>query len=317
MRSTSYAYGEDCILSGRTVLDGDRLTDMLNENDEYALLGVMVERLDGGPPIEVAEVVVPRDELWLVHASRPRGNPERRHRTSQQHLAIKMGPYTVRGFYHALPGADPVAAIRRRKAMVPLTDARIEYAVAGEQREVRVDTVVVNRDLIEWVEVVEPDRIDFPVRARAGRTEPALAPTSPSDRGYHRATMAARPRSRSRAARRPARHRLLDGPGRAVLHDAPRRPRRRRHQGRAARGRRDARLGPAVGRPGGRRRDAGRPPTTSRSTATSAAIRLDLKTPDGAAILRRLLVDGRRPRRELPGRRLRPARVRRRGARRR
>ena len=160
------AYGEDCILSGRTVLDGDRLTDMLNEHDEYDLIGVTVERFDGGPPIEVPELVVSRDELWLVHASGPRGNAERRHRTAQQHIAIKMGPYEVRGFYHALPGTDPVSAIRRRKAMVPLTGVRIEYTIAGELREVRVETVIANRDLMEWVETIEPDRLDFPVRRK-------------------------------------------------------------------------------------------------------------------------------------------------------
>ena len=62
----------------------------------------------------------------------------------------------------------------------------------------------------------------------------------------------------------------------------------------------------------GRGRARGPRPTSSRSTATSAALRLDLKTADGAEILRRLLADARRPRRELPGRRLRPARLRRR-----
>ena len=42
------------------------------------------------------------------------------------------------------------------------------------------------------------------------------------------------------------------------------------------------------------------------------SLRLDLKTADGAEILRRLLRRRRRPRRELPGRRVRPARLRRR-----
>jgi hypothetical protein len=156
------AYGEDCILSGEAVLDADRLTDMLNAHDEYLLAGVTVERFDDGAPLEVAEIVVPRDEIFLVHATGPRGDKARRHRTMPQHLAIKMGPYQVRGFFHALPGADPVVALRRRKAMVPLTDALIEYSFHGERRATHVDTVIVNREQIDWVEVVLPTQVEFP-----------------------------------------------------------------------------------------------------------------------------------------------------------
>lgn len=155
------AYGEDCILSGRTILDADRLTDMLNAHDEYALEGVTVERLDSGEPMEVAEIVVPRDEIILVHASGPRGDPARRHRTMPQHLALGMGPYEVRGYFHALPGADPVAAMRRRKVMVPLTDASVGYTVHGQRRETCVDTLILNREQIDWVDAVAPPRVEF------------------------------------------------------------------------------------------------------------------------------------------------------------
>ena len=165
------AYGVDCILSGRTVLDDVRLTDMLNSHDEYALSDVIVEPFDGGPSIALPEVLVPRDELWLVHASGPRGTVERRRRTAQQHVAVKMGPYSVRGFYHGLPGTDPEMAISRRKPMVPLTRARIEYTIAGQAREVLVDTVIVNRYLVDWMEAVEPERLEFP----EGPKRPATA----------------------------------------------------------------------------------------------------------------------------------------------
>lgn len=157
------AYGVDCILSGRTVLDADRLSDMLNANDEYALVGVTVERLDDGMPLQVDEVVVARDELYLVHASGPRGNADRRRHTLPKHVAMKVGPYEVQGFLHGLPGADPVASIRRRKQMIPLTDVRIEYVVNGEHRQDQVETVILNRERIEWVTAVEPDRAAFPV----------------------------------------------------------------------------------------------------------------------------------------------------------
>ena len=78
-----------------------------------------------------------------------------------QLLALKMGPYHVRGYFHALPGADPVVAIRRRKAMVPLTDAIVEYTINGDRRETRVDTLIVNREQIDWVEVATPAHVEF------------------------------------------------------------------------------------------------------------------------------------------------------------
>ncbi len=62
-------------------------------------------------------------------------------------------------------------------------------------------------------------------------------------------------RRRARAAGRDPRRRLLDGAGRAVLHDAAGGPGRGRRQGRAARGRRDAWVGAAVDR----RRRGGHP----------------------------------------------------------
>lgn len=169
------AYGEDCIVTGHTILDADRLTDMLNLHDEYELADVSVERFDGGEPIELPEISVQRDEIILVQASGPRGDEARRHRTMPQCLALQMGPYKVRSFFHALPGADPVVAIRRRKTMVPLTDARIEYTVRGERRETQVDTVIVNREQIDWVQALMPTAAEFPDRPRRLVAKPARA----------------------------------------------------------------------------------------------------------------------------------------------
>ncbi len=109
----------------------------------------------------------------MVHASGPRGDAARRRRTMPQHLAIKMGPYKVRGFFHALPGADPVEALRRRKAMVPITDARIEYTFRGERRETRVDTLIVNREQIDWVEQLMPSQEQFPTGPKRLVSKPA------------------------------------------------------------------------------------------------------------------------------------------------
>ncbi len=200
------AYGEDCVLSGRTVLDGDRLTDMLNDHEEYALIGVSVERFDDGLPIQIDDVVVGRDELFLVHASGPRGDAARRKVTSPQHIAVKMGPYEVRGFFHAPPGTDPVEAIRRRKAMVPLTDVRIEYVLHGEHRETRVETVIMNREQVDWIEAIEADGEAFPTgprRTTAGPNQPATGSKSPVN-------SPGRPRTGSKRPARGSRRQAID-----------------------------------------------------------------------------------------------------------
>jgi hypothetical protein len=156
------AYGEDCILSGVVNMQADRLTDMLNDHDEYQLVDVLVEGLTEARALEVTDVLVHRDDLLLVHAAGPRGNQDRRHRTRSFPVAIQVGPYHLRGYLHVLPGADPVQAIRRRKPMVPLTDAWIEFpSIAGRQRR-RVGTVVVNRQQIDWIVPAVDDEVEMP-----------------------------------------------------------------------------------------------------------------------------------------------------------
>ncbi len=123
-----------------------------------------------------------------------------------------------------------------------------------------------------------------------------------------------RPRGGSRAARGDPRRRLLHGPGRPVLHDAARRPRRGRDQGRAARRRRDAGLGAAVGGGRGRRDADGRLlPRDQPEQALDPARPEDRRRSRGAPSAPRAI---RRPRRELPRRRDGRAGVRRRRARR-
>jgi hypothetical protein len=152
------AYADDCILSGRIRLRSDRLTDMLNDHDEVHLVDVMVQSLVQPEAVEVREVVVPRDELLLVHATGPRGDVSRRTRTRQTHVTINAGPYVVRGNLHAVPFLDAVAGLHRRSPMVPLTDAVVDYPMAGEWRRQRVATVIINRGaIVHVIESVEHD----------------------------------------------------------------------------------------------------------------------------------------------------------------
>lgn len=156
------AYGEDCLVAGRLRMAADRLTDMLNDHDEFQLSDVLVERLADGRSVEARDVVVMRDDLLLVNATGPRGNQDRRHRTRPHGVAIKLGPYHVRGYLHATHGTDPVAAIRRRRPMVPLTDAWLDYESGGAHQRHHVGTVVVNRDLMDWIVPAPVDEVELP-----------------------------------------------------------------------------------------------------------------------------------------------------------
>ena len=168
------AYGEDCLLSGQIRLAAERLSDMLNDHDEYELVDVMVERLDGQGASEAQQVLVHRDEILLVHATGPRGSQARRQRTRPHPVALQMGPYHVRGYLHALPVSDPLLAIRRRKAMVPLTDAWVEFSIGGVRQRRQAAALVINREQIDWIsnaadeDILSPEMPTMPVAAGQG-----------------------------------------------------------------------------------------------------------------------------------------------------
>jgi hypothetical protein len=75
---------------------------------------------------------------------------------------MQVGPYAVRGYLHALPGSDPVASFARRRVMVPLTDASIEYRAAGRWQHRAASTLVVNRHQVEWVTEAPDDEAEMP-----------------------------------------------------------------------------------------------------------------------------------------------------------
>ncbi len=156
------AFAEDCLLAGQVQLGTTRLTDMLLAHDEYQLVDVLLESLAGGPPLELAEVLVTRDELLLVQASGPRGDRGRRVRTRQHRLEMQSGPYRVGGYIHALPGVDPVSSFRHRRAIVPLTDVSVEFALGGIRQVRRAQTLLVNRELVDWVAAAPEEAFDVP-----------------------------------------------------------------------------------------------------------------------------------------------------------
>jgi hypothetical protein len=156
------AYAVDCRLFGFMRLTGDRMSDALNDALEYPLTDVMVVRLDDGLATQALELTVRRDELHAVRAAGPRGDPARRSRRRPSHMTLQTGPYVIHGYVHGVPGADPLQQVRRRKPMVPMTEAWLEYDSHGQHHRARAGTIIVNRELWDWIRLSREEELKLP-----------------------------------------------------------------------------------------------------------------------------------------------------------
>ncbi len=174
------AYTEDCRIFGFLRLDAERLSDALNAQARLHLVDVLAVALDDGHAVPAAELWVAPDELLAVRASGPRGNPGRRSRTRPYPVMLQSGPYLVHGYLHGPPGADPIRQLARRKPMVPLTEAWIMYQAAGQDHRARVGTLIVNRELLDWVRPARDEEVVIPSLPM----EPYLDPRAKDLTGY-------------------------------------------------------------------------------------------------------------------------------------
>jgi len=141
-------FADDCRVEGKVDLDEDaRLADMLNRRQTIVVHGVtLVSTLDGHSQ-QLDELEIGRDELDIVVASGPRGDPKRRLATKPSGVSMKLGPYSAVGFMHGPPTSNPVADIGRRQAMVAMTDVVLEYQFCEEPVSEWHRTLLVNRQM--------------------------------------------------------------------------------------------------------------------------------------------------------------------------
>src|SRR5439155_16102558 len=141
-----------------------RLSDMLNAHDEFILVDALAERLPHGGSLVVHEILVRRNELPIVHALGPRGDRTLRIPTQRHRIVLRAGRYLVSGRLHSGHGEDPLASLRARRPMVPLTDATIEFRRGTEVIQEPTGTIVVNREHVDWVRegLPQPDGAEVP-----------------------------------------------------------------------------------------------------------------------------------------------------------
>jgi hypothetical protein len=167
------AFAEDCVLSGRLKLTAERLSDLLNENVEFELVDVLVDGLAGGDALDVRDILLHRDELLLVQATEPRGNPRRRRRTLQHPIIAKLGPYEVWGYVHTLPGGVGIESLTRGRPLAALTDAVIEYVVGETLYRREMGVLLINRERVDWIKDGQGEAVQ-PIGVPADRPGPLL-----------------------------------------------------------------------------------------------------------------------------------------------
>ncbi len=144
-------YTEDSLAFGFVALTAARVTDLLNEHEEVELIDAYVQSLEDRHGLALRTIVVGRDEILAVGVAGPRGDPARRVRTRSIPIELSIGPYDIWGNIHVMPGTDPLASFRSRGALVPLTEATVEWDMEDGHQVAHWATVVVNRSLTQWI----------------------------------------------------------------------------------------------------------------------------------------------------------------------
>jgi len=145
------AYARDHRVFGWVRLEADRLTDLLNGCQELHLEDVEIAGQLDGQTRSLDEFIIGRKALVAVHASGPAGDETQRQPTRVYPIAMQSGDYLIGGHLHVVMPDDPMTSLARRPPMVPLTDAWIEYWMGDERRHRSTGTIIVNRDLADWI----------------------------------------------------------------------------------------------------------------------------------------------------------------------
>jgi hypothetical protein len=140
-------FADDCRVEGKVDLEDSRLADLLNKSNAIVVRDVLLISTLDGHTKNFDKLEIERDELNIVIASGPRGDPKRRLSTRPSGVAMKLGPYSAEGFMHAPPTANPIAGLHTRPTMVAMTDVVLQYEACGEAVSQWYRTVLVNREL--------------------------------------------------------------------------------------------------------------------------------------------------------------------------
>ena len=155
-----YALGRRFI--GYVECEEERLTDVMNLSESIVVREAFVENFEDDTITNLGDGEVDRSMLYAVEAAGGRGDGARRIHTIRHRLQVQLGPYSALGLLHSLPGQLPLPDLHSRGPMIPLSDATIGFASRGGLQLRDVGTLIVNRDMLDWVRANEDEALAFP-----------------------------------------------------------------------------------------------------------------------------------------------------------
>jgi hypothetical protein len=155
-----YALGRRFV--GYVECQGERLTDLLNRCESIVVRDAFVESYDDDTVVNLGDGEVDRSILYAVETSGGRGEGARRIATVRHRLQVQIGPYSALGLLHALPGQMPLPYLTTRGPMIPLSDVTLAFGCRGSLTLRDIETLIVNRDRIDWVRAGDDEAAAFP-----------------------------------------------------------------------------------------------------------------------------------------------------------
>jgi hypothetical protein len=155
-------YAKDRRLIGYVECGDERLTDLLNRCESVVVRETFVEMFSDDTISNLGDGEVDRALLYAVEAGGGKGEASRRIQTIRHRLQVQLGPYTALGNLHSQSGQMPLPHLHARGPMIPLSDATIGYAGRGGLLMRDVGTLIVNREMLDWVRADDSDASAFP-----------------------------------------------------------------------------------------------------------------------------------------------------------
>jgi hypothetical protein len=166
-------YAQDRRIIGRLETRGESLADLLNRASHVLLRDSFVESLEDDVITSVGDAEVDPAGLYAVEgwSGSRAANPSDVSRRcvglgpanprSRRRIHLHLGPYAALGSLPESPGQLVLPHLGEHGPMIELSDATIGFAGGGRMNLRDVGSLVVNRDLADWVRADEDEAPAF------------------------------------------------------------------------------------------------------------------------------------------------------------